>query len=110
MRTPNKALDVLLNIDLEHLEQVCLGLDLAQRSPTMMQGPGNRLLRQQLSECGIDFTDWMATIYPKHYAKPGVDSIPDSNVSSTVSELKSNMEKEAPQEPDNNLDIGGFHI
>lgn len=28
MRTPNKALDVLLNIDLEHLEQVCLGLDL----------------------------------------------------------------------------------
>ena len=31
MRTPNKALDVLLNIDLEHLEQVCLGLSLAVR-------------------------------------------------------------------------------
>ena len=77
-----------------------------------MSGPGQRQLKQQLDALGVDFTQWMDTVYPKHYTK-GVSTdrvISNADVAAVVAELKLNMEKEAPQEPDNNLDIGGFHI
>ena len=77
-----------------------------------MSGPGQRQLKQQLDALGIDFAQWMDTVYPKHYTE-GVSTggvISNADVAAVVADLKSNMEKEAPQEPDNNLDIGSFHI